>query len=44
MDEREKEVQNGKRKRWGVERKMLFFGIVIFMFFYYQESERSEGK
>jgi hypothetical protein len=33
MDERimEKEGQNGKRKGWGIERKMLFLiGIVIF--------------
>jgi hypothetical protein len=32
MDERdmEKEEQNGKRKGWGIERRMFFFGIVIF--------------
>jgi hypothetical protein len=27
----EQEGQNGKRKGWGIERKMFFF-IVIFMF------------
>jgi hypothetical protein len=34
MDERdmEKEAHNGKRKEWGIERKMIFFGIVIFIF------------
>jgi hypothetical protein len=28
----EQEGQNGKRKGWGIERKMFFFFIVIFMF------------
>jgi hypothetical protein len=27
----EQEGQNGKRKGWGIERKILFFGIVIFI-------------
>jgi hypothetical protein len=33
MDERnmEQEEQSGKRKGWGIERKMFFFGIVIFI-------------
>jgi hypothetical protein len=33
MEERdmEEEGQNGKRKGWGIERKMFFFGIVIFI-------------
>jgi hypothetical protein len=37
MDERdmEEERKNREGKGWGTGTKMLFFGIVIFMFFYY---------
>jgi hypothetical protein len=45
MDERDmdEEGKNRKRKWWGIEIKMYFFGIVIFMFMYNncnQEFER----
>jgi hypothetical protein len=49
MDETdmEEEGKNRKRKWWGIEIKMYFFGIVIFMFMYNncnQESEKPVGQ
>jgi hypothetical protein len=45
MDERdmEEEGKDRKRKGWGIEIKMLLFGIVIF-YVCNQESESPEGK
>jgi hypothetical protein len=36
MDERdmEEEGKNRKRKEWGIGKNVIFFGIVIFMFFF----------
>jgi hypothetical protein len=45
MDERDmdEEGKNRKRKWWGIEIKMYFFGIVIFMFMYNNCNQESES-
>jgi hypothetical protein len=45
IDERDmdEEGKNRKRKWWGIEIKMYFFGIVIFMFMYSNCNEESES-